>query len=447
VTAEHRATERLAQAFEALVPLTDRKEQLLELAGEEARKGELGRQEGFDELWKGAADMLRSYSDQSYVSDDYGRELTATRSQAIEVERLADDPPERVQKWVATVSDDAVRDLDLSLILDLLRIETDAEQWQGVAMIAVREIERRATLGEFEAAGRLAASMRDEAGAEGRSTLARAAADAFEKLASLPLVRHIVPQLRKTDDPAVKVIGRLCHTIGPALVRPLAEALAAEENPRAIRALREILLDFGAAGRPSVEQLKSSSNPAVRRTAIDLLRVFGGEDVLPELASMLGDADPQVQRDAVRAIVQIATPKAYAVLERVLTSNTGTRDTILRQLLELRDEKAVPLLCYVLNHTEPRGKLAQVHVEIIEALGGLKAHAESTRTLRGALYRGEWWAPFRTAALRRAAAKALLRIGTPEATAILDEAARNGSRGVRNAARTLSSAPARRERA
>ena len=66
----------------------------------------------------------------------------------------------------------------------------------------------------------------------------------------------------------------------------------------------------------------------------------------------------------------------------------------------LTDDKAVPLLCYVLNHSSPRGKLVEVHAQIIEALGGLSAHAESTRTLRTILYRSEWWAPFRTAALR-----------------------------------------------
>jgi hypothetical protein len=87
--------------------------------------------------------------------------------------------------------------------------------------------------------------------------------------------------LRKADDAAVETFNRLCHTIGPAVVRPLAIALAAEENNRAIRRLRELLLAFGAAGRQSVEQLKHSPNPAVRRMAIDLLRVFGGSEALP----------------------------------------------------------------------------------------------------------------------------------------------------------------------
>ena len=106
----------------------------------------------------------------------------------------------------------------------------------------------------------------------------------------------------------------------------------------------------------------------------------------------------------------------------------------------------MPLLCYVLNHTRPRGRLAKAHAEIIDALGSLGAHAESTRTLRAVLHRGDWWAPFRTAALREAAATALLRIGSPETLAVLAEAVSSGSRGVRKVARPKAAIAARRVR-
>jgi len=446
VVAEHGATERLAHAFEALVPEAERKERLLQLAEDSARSTPLGRESGFDELWQGAADMLTSYSDEKYVSDEYGRELTSARTQAIEVERVSDDPPERVQHWLSTVSDTALRQLDVDLLLDLLRIEDDPAQWEPVAAIAAAEVERSTLLGDLAGAQRLAESVLRERGPDGRPPLAAAAAAAADRLTSGPLVRHIVLQLRKADESAVAALSRLCHTIGPGVARPLAEALAVEEHNRAIRALREILLDFGAAGRQSVEQLKSSSNPAVRRTAIDLLRVFGGREALPELASMLGDADPQVQRESIRAIVQIGTQEAYSVLERALVASSAARETIVQQLLALREDKAVPLLCYVLNHTRPRGKLAAAHAEIIDAIGSLKPTAESTRTLRAVLHRGDWWAPFRTAALREATASALLRLGSPDAVAALDEAARTGSRGVRKIARPKAAIAARRER-
>jgi hypothetical protein len=446
VAAERGATERLAHAFEALVPEAERKERLLQLAESEAREGELGQDAGFEQLWHGAADMLKSYSDKNYVSDDYGRELTSARTQAIEVERVSDDPPDRVQVWLSTVSETALRQLDLDLLLDLLRIEDDPGQWEQVAAIVAAEIERRTLLGDIDGAQWLAETMLREQGPDGRTQLSRAAAATAARLSAGPLVRHVVLHLRKTVDSGVAPLARLCHTIGPGVVRPLAEALAVEENNRAIRVLREILLGFGAAGRQSVEQLKNSSNPAVRRTAIDLLRVFGGDEALPELASMLGDADPQVQRESIRAIVQIGTKQAYAVLEHALVASRAARETIVQQLIALREDKAVPLLCYVLNHTRPRGRLARAHAEIIDALGSLGAHAESTRTLRRILHGGNWLAPFKTAALREAAATALLRIGSPETAAVLAEAASGGSRSVRKIARPKADIAARRAR-
>jgi len=433
VVAEHGASDRLALAFEALVPEHDRKERLLDLAKEAAAESPLGGEAGFENLWKGAAEMLMSYSDKPFVSAEYGRELSGTRLQATELERLNDDPEERQQAWKNSVSDEAIRSLDLALIQDLLRLEADPDAWKAIAAVAADEIERRTLLGDIEISQALLDRLVAERGEQGRAALRPAAETVLGKLTAGQMVRHIVFHLRKLDD--VEALSRLAHTLGPPVVRPLAIALAAEENSRAIRHLRELLLGFGAAGRQSVEQLKNSPNPAVRRMAIDLMRVFGGREALPELASMLDDADPQVQRESIRAIVQIGTDEAFAILEKALVGGTASRDTILAQLIGLREDKAVPMLCYVLNHTSPRGKMVSVHAQIIEALGSLAPHKESTRTLRNILYRGEWWAPFRTAALRQAAAAALRHIGAPETMAVLQEAVAQGSRGVRSAAK------------
>jgi hypothetical protein len=435
VTSEKRATERLAHALEVLVPDAERKGRVLELAHDEAQQGELGQEQGFEQLWKGAADMLTSYSDASFVSDEYGKELTAARSQALEVERVSDDPPERVSGWVATVSEPALQDLDRNLLRDLLRLEDDPALWDSMAAIVVGEIERRTLQGDAPSAHALAEALVRETTADGRPALRAMATRCLERLAMGPLVKHVGLHLRKAEDVDVEFLNRLCHTIGAGVVRPLAELLAVEENPKATRRLRELLLGFGAAGRQTVEKLKNSPNPAVRRTAIDLLRVFGGQEALPELVSMLNDADPQVQRESIRAIVQIGTNNAYAVLQRALVSKSSTRDTVLQELLGLRDDKAAPLLCYFLKQTQPAGQFLKVHLDMIDALGNLRGHPESIRTLKHVLFSGSIWTPFKTAALRRAAASALKRIGSVEAGQVLDEAIATGPRGARHAAK------------
>ena len=445
VVNEKGASERLAQAFEALVPEVERKERLLDVAKQEAADTPLGQEAGFDDLWKSAHQMLTSYSDNRYVSTEYARELSSARKQAIDVERVSDDPPDRIDRWLATVTDGAVKELDLQLVLDLLQVEADPTPWREIARLATSELNRRMQAGTFEDVQKLAYAIVRESGPEGRESLRAAAESAIDALAGGPFARHLVVHLRSVDDADVEPLARLCRTIGTRMIKPLAEVLVAEDNVRAVRRLRELLFGFGAAGRESVEQLKLSPNPAVRRTAIALLRMFGGQEALTDLATMLEDSDPQVQREAIRAIVQTASEEAYAVLQRALTEG-GARGTILQELIGIRDDKVVPLLCSVLSRSAPRGPLVEIHAQIMEALGGLGDHPDSARTLREALYRGEWWAPYRTAALRRVAAAALRRIGSPATFAILEEAAKAGRRGVRNAARPHLRAAPQRER-
>jgi hypothetical protein len=429
------ASERLAQAFEALVPEADRKEQLLDLARQEVDKSRLGQQLGFGDMWQATVTMLTSYSDESFVSSEYARELSGTKTTAIDVERVSDDPPERVQAWLASVSQDAIQQLDLALLQDVLQTDDNPETWLGVARAVVTGIEQRTKAGDVQDAHALVFALVREVGEGGREAMRSGAESAINMLADGPLASVIVARLRTVDDSGVEPLTRLCRAIGTPIIRPLVESLVEERDSRAIARLKELLFGFGSAGREMVGRLKRSGHPGVRGTAIDLLRMFGGPDALAELATMLDDRDPKVRRDAVRAVAQLGTDEAFAELQRALLAGVASGRTIGQQLTDLHRDSAVPVLCYALSHSEARGPLVDVHTQIITTLGGLGQHPESIQVLQGALYRGVWWAPLRTAAMRKAAAFALRRIGSPEARSVLDEAKRQGSRGVRNAAR------------
>ena len=373
--------------------------------------------------------MLTSCSDERYVSADYARELSGARKQAIDVERVSDDPAERIEGWLATISDAAVRQLDFQLLLDLLKVEKDPMWWAEIAGIATAEVERRALAGDVQAALQATQAIVHEAGPGGRELLRGAAQSTVDKLASGRLARHLVVQLRKVDDDGVEPITQLCHAVGPRIVKALTEALMTEDNTRAVRRLRDLLLGFGAAGRETVEQLKLSPNPTARRTAIELLRMFGGRDALTDLAAMLGDGDPQVQREAVRALVHVGSPGAIAIVQRALDGDAST--TILQELMGLRDEKVAPLLCSPPRAIEATRSAHPAPDANHGCPGRIGRSPRLVQALRAALYRGEWWAPTRTAVLRRAAAAALRRIGPPDALAVLEEAAQKGTRGVK----------------
>lgn len=432
---ERGATARLAQAFQALVSDEARRESLVEQAQAEVAHTPLGRDVSFEDLWQKASSMLLSYRDEKFVSSDYARELSTARAQAVDVEKVSDDPPERVAAWLATISEAELRGLDLQLLLDLLRIEEEPEKWKAVVDPVVAHIDDLVLLGDFESAVPLAQALASNAEPGAPAGRRPAANAALERLATGHLMDHLVGHLRTIDDEVFEHVKALCHAIGAAVIRPLAEALAAEDRGRAFRRLTDVLVSFGSRGRDAVEQLKNSANPAVRRTAIYLLRAFGGNDALPELAPLLDDADVNVQREAIRAIVTIGTTEAYTLLERGLTGGSErSRDAILSALGGMRDERALPLFLHIVGRREYRRTARKVYVSALEVLGSMGG-ADAIAGLARALDEGEWWAPFRTAAIRSAAAAALRQAGTPEAMAALQTAASDGSRGVRNAAR------------
>jgi HEAT repeat protein len=271
---------------------------------------------------------------------------------------------------------------------------------------------------------------------------AGAAAAGLTRLSAGPLVKHLVLFLRQATDPEVEVAGQFCRTIGPALIAPLALAVAVEDNSRTVRRLRDLLIAFGRAARAHANELRNSKSPAVRRAAIELLRALGGEEALPDLRALLDDAEAQVQRDALRAIVQIGTPQAYASLEQALESGAPrTRDAIMQALGSLRDERAAPLFVYILKHSNYRGGFEPVYSSAIESLGRLATDRESVDALKEVLYRSEFWAPKRTVRLRAVAARALRTSVAADAETVLQEAVAGGPRGVRHAARTALALP------
>jgi HEAT repeat protein len=435
IVAERGASARLAEAFQALVPEQERKHRLLQLAHDELEPTPLGQQPDFPNLWQNAKDMLTSYSDESFVGREYARELSVARTQAVEVERVSDDPPDRIGAWLASVSDGSLRALDLQLLLDLMKVEQEPLRWRELTEPVVQHVEDLLLIGDFDAAARLVDALVVEAGRGDAAPTSAQAAAAVQRLVSGPLMRHIVSHLQTIDDAGFERAKYIVHTLGPVMIPPLAETLSAEDRARPRQRLTDLLIGFGPAGRQSVEQLRNSPNPAVRRTAIYLLREFGGREALPDLALLLDDSEPHVQREAIRAILGIGTDEAYSTLEKALASGTeSSRLAIMEMLSSLRDDRAAPLFSYIVSHVDHRGPLRSVYAHAIESLGALRDE-NAVDLLREAIDRGEWYAPFRTAALRRSAALALHRIGTPRALDALRDAAANGSRGVRAAAR------------
>jgi HEAT repeat protein len=248
-------------------------------------------------------------------------------------------------------------------------------------------------------------------------------------------MKHVAKHLRSANDEEYERFKRLCHAIGPTTIVPLAEVLSAEQDARSRRRLRDILVGFGAAGREAAQQLMNASNWEVRRTAAYLLREFGGTEGLRELEPLLTDTEPLVQREAIQALVLNGTDAASQILLHAVGATTGRpRQTLINELTAMRDERAAPVLSYLVRHLDRR-KFPALYLSAIDLLGGMRG-SDAVDALKGALQQGDFWAPVRTRRIRAAAARALRLIGTPEALDALRDASARGSWGTRSAAKT-----------
>ena len=402
---------------------------------EELARTQASEDTSFDSLWSQVADLLTTYSDVAYVPASYDRELSAARQRAADLTKATDDPHDRIVAWLKTVSDAAVRDLDLKMLADLLAVQHVGDRRRDALDLVMTQLGDLVDLGDFDAARQLA----DAAVGQSRALRAARAADdtgeALDELARGPFLSRIASHLQAARDSEFDQILALCAAIGPALVPRLTEALAAEDRPRARRRLADLMLAFGDHGRESIQQLVESPLPGVRKTAVQLLRLRGGSEAAPGLARLAADADTEVRHEAVRAIIGLGVDESFDTLRDILLdANHPARMTMVDQLATTREHRAVPLLCHIVQHLECRGEIRAVYLRSLSRLGALGGQ-DAVDALADILHRGGWWAPLRTREVRAAAAAALAQMKVPSAREALEKAAEAGSLGVRAAAR------------
>ena len=438
LVAEGSATARLREAFEALVPADDRRriaslaDGLLPASG--APPADIPR------LRQELDRMVVSYDDRRFVGDAYARELTAARGRAEDLETARPDPPERIEAWLATVSDSALRGLDLQVLADLLAVPGQgAEQLTALALQAAGRMEDLVRVGLLDAALSLERALDTAAGSAGAP--AEAAAAAFERLRRGSLVRDLIPLARRaaaSDGTARRAahdldrITALLTRLGPGIAPALAAALASEADPATRERLRAVLAGFGDAGEQAVRALLSSEHAETRRNAALLLRDFGGAAGVDVLERLLGDSDPRVRREALRALAIVDDAQAHArILQTIAATPRDAQRALLDELGLVRDARVAPLLARLAAEWRNR-RVSEAALRAMAMIGtlGPAAPRENIDTLAALIDASQWWSPARARNVREHAAAALASIGTAEAKAALEAAAARGGKGA-----------------
>jgi hypothetical protein len=359
----------LADLLSNLAPDRDRRQRIMLAVRRSMGECDTSKQ-GFLGRWAEIERDLESYTDARYVPGDYARELGGARTRGAESAVWQEDPPERVDAWMRTIDDGSVDDLDLKLLLDLARLETEAAHWPSVLTILSDRLAEAAASGDWAVAAAMAEAIAQEASEGHDAARRRLSREALHKLAQSDACTQALAGVASGSPSGGDGAVRLLHAVGPALVPAIARRYADATSDAVCDRLADLVAGYGRDAGEALKYLLRADTPELRSAAIRLMHRIGATEHLSGLEPLLADANVKVRRDALHALATADCDRARAVLARAFARADEPRQrALIGPLVALGDNHAVPVLRALLTEIDQRAVARPVYLSIIERLG------------------------------------------------------------------------------
>lgn len=427
---ERQPSTRLAEVLHTIAPDAARKKRVLGFTHALLSETAFAATPGFGGLWSSVEELMLHYQEEAFVSEDYRTALDQAQERA---EAMADrDRPVELPGWLDSVGEDSVRRLSVVLLVDLLKLERDPQAAGALADDMAEVAEDLLVAGDFHNAAAIARALFQAAAKIPAQDAGRAALDRLLRSDAAKALLQLVGDL---DETQLLALREFCDAAGPACTVFLRAALHDEAYTPARRRASEIIVGYGEHAMPFLTPLVTDERWFVQRNAIELLAHVGGRDTVRLLQPVLRRGDPRVLRQVVATLLSTEDPGAARALQTAVRGAGGEyRDTLLRALVAQQDARIVPYLAQTLSDLDPLGRDHAFAVEAVTSLGRL-GDDRAVPALVALCGRRRWLAWKKTADLRRAALAALVRIGSPTASAALRDASERGDRALRKLVR------------
>ena len=428
---EGKASDRLATIFNTIAPDDDRKRRVLTMTRNllsESDFGKTGQGGQFQGLWASMEELLISYNDKPFVSESYQASLDGLGDRAEQM-AVADLPPD-LPDWLASLGQDNVRRLSVTMLIDLFSLERDKTRAAEIATDMEALAEDLLLSGSYDDTLRVTKVLTERAttaGALGRDASRLALDGLGESLA----MRETAGVIGDVDEEVWKAIQAVLTVVGASTIEALKPVVMIEEPTLASRRAEEAILGFGKAAVARLSSLVGDPRWFVRVTGARLLGRIGSPEAVPLLQPLLRLSDPRVVREVVTALATIDDPAAARAVHTVLRSATGElRRAVIDALVAGRDPRVVPMLVHIVRESQPLGKDHEMVLEAVRALGAV-GRDEGVPTLKTLAERRAFFGRKKLRAVKQHSIDAIRRIGGPKADAALQEAERTGDRMLR----------------
>ena len=428
MAAEGRATGRLATVLSTIAPERERRQRVMRLTRDMLTETDFGKSSQFKALWNSMESLVLSHDVRPYVSAGYGTSLDGAGSRA-ETFGIRQLPPE-FRNWVGTLDQQNIRQLSVTMMIDLLRIEHDAERGTVLTDDLKMLAEDLLLSGELSNAARVTGALA-ESSASQTSVTQGECRRVLDELARSAALRETVGVLGDLEPAQFEAFQAVCRHLGPEAVEVLSVPMFREAASLEQQRAGDIIVDYGAVAALRLAPLVNDERWFVQLNGVVLLGRIAAPEGVPLLQPLLRKADPRLTPRVVSALAGIDDPAAARAIHTVLRAATGDlRRAVIAALVQERDPRIVPMLERILHESEPFGRDHAVVLETMDALatlGGDRA-VPPIVTLIG---RKRWLARRKNRALKRTGVNLLLRVGSPAASRALDEGRAHGDRLLR----------------
>jgi hypothetical protein len=400
------ASATLTEMFRSLVPSADRRRVIVL----EAQDVSLGAD--VVEQWAELERNLEAHVDRRFISDQYGEELHEVQDRGAGAWMTGDDPPDRLSAWVGSIGGEAERELDLMLLEDMARVETDGTRLRKILDILQAHVREAAGAADWDGVARTLGAIQSVGAQSADPTLTVLASDTLQKLGASPAAELALSALAGDDPTNADVLVSVLTVIGAPLMPAVARRWAAERRAP-LRALFERAVT--AAGKPGREGLRrllaaESEPPEVRVAAIRLLDLTPGSEHLPALEAALADANEVVRSESFRVLASSGTDRAFDILARGIVRADEAVQMTLLDWLRAQGSRSLPVLRRLSLQVDPQTAPVSVCLSLIGMIA--RTGGGDAAELVGSLARRtRWRAPLRTWRIRSAARAALRTAG------------------------------------
>ena len=397
------ASTALVELFRSLVPSADRRRLIVV----EAQDVSLGADAVAQ--WAELERDLEALVDRRFISDQYGAELHDVQGRGADASLAPDDPPERLAAWVASISAESVKELDLLLLEDMARGETEGARLRKVLDILQAHVLEAAGAADWPSVARALDAIQAVGAASADRAPRLLSAEALQRLGASPAAELALAALAGPDPAQPDVIVAVLAVIGAPLMPALTRNWAAERQPAVRARLERAVAAAGKAGRDGLRRLLASDaeEPDVRVAAIRLLDLTPGTEHLPALEAALSDPHEGVRAEAFRALSSAGTDRASDILARgIARADPAAQMTLLDRLQTQGGGRTLQVIQRLLPQIDPQVAPVPVCLSLIATLR--QAGGRDAPELIGAFTRRtRWRAPLRTWRIRAAAGAAL----------------------------------------